>query len=138
MHDGRVYHENLVFSLPVIEQGLLVRSRGSVGLHESLDLFVEITLPDSADLTAHPGLNLLRQTHPTVHIRGTLSAPLPSLEASPTATMAIQGLVDFLQRRAERKEHEGRAPLLPGVLPGRRRNETPPATPTPPRDQPNR
>ncbi len=124
MHDGRVYHENLIFSLPVLEQSLSIRSHGSVGLDETLDLSVELTLPDGADLTAHPGLTLLRQTHPTIHVGGTLNSPIPSLENSPTAVMAAQALADFLERRAERREQQGR----PGLLPSRR-DEARPTTP---------
>ncbi len=119
MHDGRVEHENLVLTIPMLEQTFLIRSHGSVGLDETLDLSIELTLPPDADLTAHPTLALLRQTHPTIHFGGTLNAPVPSLENTPTA--AFQVLADFFQRRAERREQQAR----PSLLPGRREKDPP-------------
>jgi hypothetical protein len=117
MHDGRVYHENLMFTLPVVEPPLQVHSRGSVGLDETLDWYVELTLPADADLAASPLLRTLRDTHPTIHFTGTLTNRVVNVEGTPGAAAVFGALGEWLQRRVEHRNE----PARPGLLPNRRR-----------------
>jgi hypothetical protein len=119
MHDGRVYHENLFFTLPVVDPPLQVRSHGSVGLDETLDWYVELTLPADADLGTSPLLRALRDTHPTIHFTGTLSNRIVNVEGTPGSAAMFSALGEWLQRRVERRNE----PAHPGLLPNRRRPE---------------
>ena len=70
MADGRVRHEGLQLNVA----GTVVRSSGSVGLDESLDLLIEVPLPKSwfkqEILAAALGGEVLR-----IPVRGTLDRP---------------------------------------------------------------
>jgi hypothetical protein len=48
VRDGRLYHEGLRLGFPDIDPGLQLTSRGSVGLDNTLDLFVELPRLDKA------------------------------------------------------------------------------------------
>jgi hypothetical protein len=113
MHDGRVYHENLFFTLPIMEPGLLVRSHGSVGLDETLDWYVELTLPADADLAASPLLRTLRDSHPTIHFTGTLTNRVMNVEGAPGAAAVLGAFGESLKRRIERRNESARPSLLP-------------------------
>ncbi len=70
VHDGRVYHKGLTFQVGE----LAVQSRGSVGLDHSLDLLVEIPLPE-AWLDRGPVLRALQGEVVTIPVAGTLEQP---------------------------------------------------------------
>jgi hypothetical protein len=112
MHDGRVYHENLVFTLPISDPGLQVRSHGSVGLDETLDWYVELTVPADADLANSRILRALRDTHPKIHFTGTLSNRVVNFEGTPGAATVINAFSDFLRRRNEQRTDSTRPNLL--------------------------
>jgi hypothetical protein len=78
MHDGRVYHENLAFTLA----GVQVLSHGSVGLDESLDWTVDIQVHalEGVNSTDHPILGALGRERPKLHFTGTLSKPSWKIE----------------------------------------------------------
>jgi hypothetical protein len=97
MHDGRVYHENLAFSLA----GIQAISHGSVGLDESLDWFVEVQIPalEAMDPAAHPILSALSQQRPTLHFTGTLEKYDWSIEGMSLAS--FRTLLDALRGKGE-------------------------------------
>jgi hypothetical protein len=70
MHDGRVYHKGLKFQAGDV----LVTTRGSVGLDHTLDMLVEIPLPD-AWLDRGPVVRSLRGEVVTIPLQGTLERP---------------------------------------------------------------
>jgi hypothetical protein len=45
VRDRRVWHEGLAFGLPEVSPDLVIRTSGSVGIDESLDLIVEVPIP---------------------------------------------------------------------------------------------
>jgi len=110
MHDGRVYHENLAFSLA----GIQAISHGSVGLDESLDWFVEVQIPalEAVDAAAHPILSALGQQRPTLHFTGTLENYDWSIEGMSVAS--FRTLLDALRGRGGGRGQGTRPRLLPG------------------------
>ncbi len=120
LHDGRVFHENLNFSLTALKDKPTIRSHGSVGLDETLDLDIDI----SALATGLPADSFLHSllSQATLHVVGTLSSPK-------LAAPGLKQLTDwFQQRRSEKRDDSSR----PGLLPGRRgANGNPPPSPPP-------
>ncbi len=118
LRNGRVYHENLAFSLSALQDKPTIRSHGSVGLDETLDLYLDI----SSLGAALPAESILRGvlSQVTLHFVGTLTSPKL---AAPT----LSALSDWLgRRRVEKSEDSTRhGPLL------NRRNasENPPQPP---------
>ena len=110
MHSGRVYHENLAFSLA----GIQATSHGSVGLDESLDWFVEVEVPalEAVDATQHPILKALSQQRPTLHFTGRLQKYQWSLEGMSLAS--FRALIDVLRGRGQGYDPPARSKLLPG------------------------
>jgi hypothetical protein len=110
MHDGRVYHENLAFSLA----GIQAVSHGSVGLDESLDWFVEVQIPalEAVDAAQHPILSALGQQRPTLHFTGTLEKYDWSVEGMSLVSFRI--LLDALRGRFEGRGQGERSKLPPG------------------------
>jgi hypothetical protein len=102
MHDGRVYHEGLAVGLPEVRSDLVIKSHGSVGLDESLDLTVDIPLPTDL-LGTGPLLKALSKQTLTLHIGGTLSHPKleHNTEDGQTANLLGQTLGELLQPPAE-------------------------------------
>lgn len=80
---GRVYHEGLEFRVGDV----VVRSQGSVGLDQTLDLTVTIPIPGQwvADL---PWLAGLLKEDMKIPVRGTLSRP--AIDASAVTTLSTQ------------------------------------------------
>lgn len=130
--DGRVYHEGLAFVLPELAQGMELRSSGSVGFDETLDLSLALTIPRTM-LTKLPMLSAFADKPLEVWVRGTIDKPKVSLpdntdltdfiasrlaptedgkaESVPTAVARlIQGVADPTRLQAEKTE------ALPGVL----------------------
>jgi hypothetical protein len=72
VRDGRLYHERLRIGLPDIDPELVLISRGSVGLDNTLDLFVELPRLDRA---------LRKEKGPArCHITGTIANPRITIE----------------------------------------------------------
>ena len=110
MQNGRVYHENLAFSLA----GIHAISHGSVGLDESLDWFVDVQIPalEAMDAAAHPILSALSQQRPTLHFTGTLEKYDWSIEGMSLAS--FRTLLDALRGRVDGHSQGTRPRLLPG------------------------
>jgi hypothetical protein len=122
MREGRVYHENLAFSLAPMLGEPLIRSHGSVGLDETLDWYLEFPALGGA-LPADSAVGtLLSQLK--LHLVGTLGSPKLSAPA-------LKALADWMQQRRTEKRDD---PSKPGLLPGRHKsNESVPSSPaTPP------
>ncbi len=74
VQDGRVVHESFAFVLPQLSPELVVRSSGSVGLDESLDLKLQIEVPESLVGTGPLARRLTSQPL-ALQITGTISKP---------------------------------------------------------------
>jgi hypothetical protein len=96
MQDGRIHHENLIFSLSALRAEPIVRSHGSVGLDETLDWFLD--MPGFANLVAedNPIRNALGKIQ--VHFVGTLSNPQLAAKDSP-ALKLFESVRERLQER---------------------------------------
>jgi hypothetical protein len=78
LRDGRLHHEGLRIGFPEIDPELVVASRGSVGMDQSLDLYLEF-----------PRLRKDKRVKGPVkcHVTGTLSEPKVSV---PDASLVVQ------------------------------------------------
>jgi len=86
MADGRVEHRGVEFGIGQLR----VRTHGSVGLDETLDIVAEIPIP--SDLFAdRPALGMLSGKTIKIPIRGTLSEP--KVDAAALARSNIEGLL---------------------------------------------
>ncbi len=96
LSNGRVIHEGLVFGLPDLAPDLQIRSHGSVGLDESLDMLVEIDLPLER-LGSGPLAKVLGQQTLKIPIVGTLSEPRVEFRADGQFIRDVMsGVVDEL------------------------------------------
>ena len=130
VRDGRIHHEGLAFGLPEVSEDLVIRSSGSVGLDETLDLRVEIPIPLSLLRERNEGGEPPRLRKPIVLVvRGTLDEPKVELPDDKTwATELVdrlllenqpgedQPLVDSLRETLggllDRKDGEPDTPIL--------------------------
>jgi hypothetical protein len=72
VRDGRMHHEGLRIGFPDIDPELVISSRGSIGIDETLDLFVELPRLDKA---------LRKEKGPAkCHITGTIGTPKITVE----------------------------------------------------------
>jgi hypothetical protein len=72
VRDGRLYHEGQRIGFPEIDPKLMISSRGSIGLDQTLDLFVELPRLDEA---------LRKAKGPAkCHITGTIANPKIAVE----------------------------------------------------------
>ncbi len=74
LQESRVFHEGLAFLVPELSRELVWRTRGSVGLDESLDLEVAISLP-SRPLSERPLLAVLASRPIRFRVGGTVDNP---------------------------------------------------------------
>jgi len=90
----RVYHDGLVFGLPAMSPDLVIRTRGSVGFDESLDLTVDI--PGLRRLVgARAGQQVSNTGRVEISVRGTLAQPEITLpDAAGYATEWLDGVLD--------------------------------------------
>ena len=85
VRDGRMHHDGLRIGFPDIDPGLVIGTRGSIGLDETLDLFVELPRLDPA---------LRKEKGPAkCHITGTIDKPRITIEDA-----------SFVLRQPNRKE----------------------------------
>ena len=125
VEDGRVYHEGMTFVLPELSSQLSIVTSGSVGLDESLDLQVVVSVP--ADLLGdHPlGRRLAGKSVP-LRITGTLDKPVVALENSEGLLAGVSSLLLRGQGRSRSSDDETTVAdsivdMVGGLL-----NETPP------------
>jgi hypothetical protein len=72
VRDGRLHHESLRIGFPDIDPRLVVSTRGSIGLDETLDLFVDLPRLDAAEQ---------KELGPAkCHITGTIANPKTAVE----------------------------------------------------------
>jgi hypothetical protein len=79
VREGRVYHEGLAFFLPELSREMVWRTRGAVGLDESLDLTVEAQLPLNL-IHDGPLFRQLSENPLLIHVTGDLKHPQLSLD----------------------------------------------------------
>lgn len=98
--NGRVYHHGLMFLLPIANAAFEIKSSGSVGFDESLDLRLSVNLHSSLRRT--PVLSKLLADAPLlVHITGTIDRPKLGLEPAEQFTRRLEGLIETLGADAE-------------------------------------
>jgi hypothetical protein len=111
--DGRVHQEGLTFLLPYDESSLAIASRGSVGVDETLDLELSITLPGV--LLGRSALTKFLVEEPLlIHVGGTVQEPTIEL---PEQENWISRLGTLLHREhaAEGETKPAEAGLDPSV-----------------------
>ncbi|MCA9246999.1 MAG: hypothetical protein KDA42_07790 [Planctomycetales bacterium] len=99
VREGRVFHEGLAFVLPDVAADLKIRTSGSVGLDESLDLTVALQLPAEMPLLAQFASKSLE-----LHVTGTIDEPqlqTPGLEGNGLAGLIGQ-LIEGAQQGGDR------------------------------------
>lgn len=74
VRDRRVWHEGLAFGLPEVSPDLVIRTSGSVGIDESLDLNVEVPIPLNLFFDG-PLAQRIGSGPFTLHVAGTLDEP---------------------------------------------------------------
>jgi hypothetical protein len=90
--DGRVYHDGMTFMLPGLSSELQIRTSGSVGLDETLDLQVVIPMP--RDLLGDIPLAQRLAGQPLqVRVKGTLQDPKFGLDKSAGLLAGVTGLI---------------------------------------------
>ena len=134
--DDRVYHEGLAFGLPDVSPGLVIRTQGSVGFDESLDLKVDIPglqqlvagriggqFPNGGRLEVsvggtldHPEISLPDAAGSVAQLLGDLQdgGRLPGVSAAtgPLVDDVLQGVGELL-RPFSAPEDVGRQPAIP-------------------------
>ncbi len=78
LKDKRLHHDGFAFVLPEIARDLEVRSRGSVGFDETLDVTLSMIVPESLAV-GYPVLKPLQGQPLELKVRGTLSKPVVGL-----------------------------------------------------------
>lgn len=106
MTNGRVFHEGLT----LVTKEATLKTRGSVGLDESLDLTVEIPLRDEW-VAQNRSLSSLRGKTLQIPVRGSLSRP--QLDARVLDSLARDALTAPLENRLETELQKGFNRLLP-------------------------
>lgn len=124
LQDSRVYHENLEFGPPLLR----IRTSGSVGLDQTLDLVAEVELPQfEVSAEERPVLASLSGQTVRVPIGGTLSQPvlgagIATGEGTSLAAEVLRSLFsedsllsDVLERMRQRRQEriEAGEPLFP-------------------------
>jgi len=74
LNEGRVHHEGLTFLLPEISSDVVFKTSGSVGLDETLDLYVDVPLAATL-IRDGPLARVLSQRAVQFHVTGTLNEP---------------------------------------------------------------
>jgi hypothetical protein len=121
--DGRMHHENLEFGI----EGLRVRTHGSVGFDESLDLVAELPIPEKLLKRLRLDASLAGRRI-QLPVRGTLRRPEidPAALGASNLGLAIEGLRGLLRERSPQAEGllDGLVdPALDRLLDGDRRTD---------------
>ena len=74
LQDGRVHHEGLAFLLPEISSDVVFKTSGSVGLDETLDLYVDVPLPATL-IRDGPIARAISKHAIQLHVAGTIQDP---------------------------------------------------------------
>ncbi len=125
IEQGRVYHKDFAFGLIDLQPDRLVRTHGSVGFDQTLDVVIEMPVIGSAYLPEGALRDALMQKSLTFELKGTFQDMQPRLRlpADGNLTPVLKTLGDLLERRQDKLREN---PPRPGILRNRRRNnETP-------------
>jgi hypothetical protein len=122
IEDGRVHHREFAFGLIDFQPDRLVRTHGSVGFDQSLDLHVQAPVPGAALLGEGTVRDALMKQQINIDFGGTLQQPTWKLGlngASGLDPAQVRNAIgDILERRRERVKEN---PPRPGLLRNRRR-----------------
>jgi hypothetical protein len=111
--DGRVYHQNLDFGI----RNVLVRTAGSVGFDETLDLVAEIRLRVPGSIADHrPLLDALNGQTIRLPVSGTLKDP--KIDTSALGQVGVETLISTIKTLRDGKpiEAEGLAKRLQEIV----------------------
>ena len=107
MIDRRVHHEGLI----LVTKEATLKTRGSVGLDESLDLIVEVPVRDEW-IAQNKQLSSLRGKTLNIPVRGSLTAP--QLDLRVFESLARDALTAPVENLLENELQKGLNRLLPG------------------------
>lgn len=93
--NGRVYHHGMMFLLPIANSALEIKSSGSVGFDETLDLRLSVNL--HSDLRRAPVLAQLLAADPLlIHVTGSIDRPKLGFESPEQFARRLEGLIHTL------------------------------------------
>ncbi len=107
MTKGRVFHDGLT----LVTKEATLRTRGSVGLDESLDLIVEVPVRDEW-IAQNKSLNSLRGKSLQIPVRGSLTQP--QLDARALESLARAAATAPVENLLENELQKGLNRFLPG------------------------
>jgi hypothetical protein len=118
---GRVHHKDFAFGLIDLQPDRLIRTHGSVGFDQTLDVVIDMPVIGSAYLPEGDLRDALMKKNLTIEVTGTLQAAKPKLRlpADTDLSPVLKGIGDLLERRQERLREN--PPQRPGILRNRRR-----------------
>ncbi|MCC7083985.1 MAG: hypothetical protein IT427_03135 [Pirellulales bacterium] len=120
IENGRVHHRDFAFGLIDWQPDRLVRTHGSVGFDQTLDLHMRAPIPGAALLPENALRESLMKQEINVDFGGTLGQPTWNvrLPGGIDLTPARKALGDAFERRRERIQNN---PQRPGLFHNRRR-----------------
>jgi hypothetical protein len=122
IENGRVHHREFAFGLVDFQPDRLVRTHGSVGFDQTLDLHVQAPIPGAALLGEGTVRDALMKQVINVDFGGTLQQPTWKLGLNGGSgldpSQVRNAIGDILERRRERLQE---TPPRPGLLRNRRR-----------------
>jgi len=109
VRQGRVHHEGLSLLLPELPEEIVLKTRGSVGLDNTLDLIVEVPIPLTL-LHDGPLMQRLSRKPLELHVTGTLAEPQVNL---PPGESVLQNVTELL---LEEDPETGAPPLAETIM----------------------
>lgn len=121
IENGRVHHKDFAFGLIDLQPDRLIRTHGSVGFDQTLDVVIDMPIIGSAYLPEGKLRDALMKKNVMIEVTGTLQAAKPKLQlpADTDLSPVLQGIGELLERRQERLREN--PPQRPGLLRNSRR-----------------
>lgn len=113
--DGRVHHEGFAFVLPQKDSSILVSSSGSVGLDRTIDLLVELALPEEG-LGDSKLAELLSSEPIRLQVIGTIDEPEIKLAQNEAWIGKVESLIEAAEGGGDESELIGRTVDLLGEV----------------------
>jgi hypothetical protein len=123
IENGRVYHKDFALGLIDLQADPMIRTEGSVGFDQTLDLTVHGQIPADKVLPEGVLRDVLSNKTLTFNISGTLENRVVKLQMPNDGSLApaMKVLGDLLDRRQEKLREN---PSRPGIFRNRRRSAT--------------
>jgi hypothetical protein len=120
VENGRVHHQDFAFGLIDLQPDRLIRTHGSVGFDQTLDVVIDMPIIGSAYLPEGPLRESLMKKNLTIEVGGTLQAATTKfrLPADADFSPALKAVGDFWKRRQEQIRDK---PQQRGLLRNRRK-----------------